>query len=66
MKQMGQQMSAAMAQMQAAMKNMPPEQRAMMEKMMKGKMPQAAAAGSQDRVHGQRQRQRQRIQLHQV
>ena len=26
------------------MKNMPPEQRAMMEKMMKGKMPQAAAA----------------------
>lgn len=44
MKQLGQQMSAAMAQMQAAMKNMPPEQRAMMEKMMKGKMPQAAAA----------------------
>jgi hypothetical protein len=44
MKQMGQQMSAAMAQMQAAMKNMPPDQRAMMEKMMKGKMPQAAAA----------------------
>lgn len=43
MKQMGAQMSAAMAQMQAAMKNMPPEQRAMMEKMMKGKMPQAAA-----------------------
>ena len=44
MQQMGQQMSAAMAQMQAAMKNMPPDQRAMMEKMMKGKMPQAAAA----------------------
>jgi hypothetical protein len=30
--------------MEAQMKNMPPEQRAMMEKMMKGKMPQAAAA----------------------
>jgi hypothetical protein len=41
MKQMGQQMAGAMAQMDAAMKNMPPEQRAMMEKMMKGKMPQA-------------------------
>ena len=44
MKQMAEQMSGMMAQMQAAMKNMPPEQRAMMEKMMKGKMPQAAAA----------------------
>src|SRR5512144_778073 len=44
MKQMGEQMSGAMAQMQAQLKNMPPEQRAMMEKMMKGKMPQAAAA----------------------
>jgi hypothetical protein len=44
MNQMSQQMSGAMAQMQAQMKNMTPEQRAMMEKMMKGKMPQAAAA----------------------
>jgi hypothetical protein len=44
MDQMAQQMSGAMAQMDAAMKNMTPEQRAMMEKMMKGKMPQAAAA----------------------
>ena len=44
MKQMGEQMSGAMAQMQAQLKNMPPEQRALMEKMMKGKMPQAAAA----------------------
>ena len=44
MQQMAQQMSGAMAQMQAAMKGMTPEQRAMMEKMMKGKMPQAAAA----------------------
>jgi len=34
MQQMGQQMSAAMAQMQAAMKNMTPDQRAMMEKMI--------------------------------
>ncbi len=46
MKQLAQQMSAAMEQMQAAMKNMPPEQREMMEKMMKGKMPQAAAAAA--------------------
>jgi hypothetical protein len=44
MDQMGQQMAGMSAQMEAAMKNMPPEQRAMMEKMMKGKMPQAAAA----------------------
>ena len=44
MDQMGQQMAGAMAQMDAAMKNMPPEQRAMMEKMMKGKMPQAGPA----------------------
>ena len=42
--QLAQQMSGITAQMDAAMKNMPPEQRAMMEKMMKGKMPQAAAA----------------------
>lgn len=44
MKQMAAQMSGMMAQFQAQMKNMTPEQRAMMEKMMKGKMPQAAAA----------------------
>ena len=43
MKQMGEQMSGAMAQLDAQMKNMPPEQRALMEKMMKGKMPQASA-----------------------
>jgi hypothetical protein len=47
MKQMADQMSGAMAQMDAAMKGMTPEQRAMMEKMMKGKMPQAAAAAPQ-------------------
>ena len=51
MKQMGQQMSGMMAQMQAQMKNMPPEQRAMMEKMMKGKMPQAAAAAAPKTVY---------------
>ena len=44
MNQMSQQMLGLTAQMDAAMKNMTPEQRAMMEKMMKGKMPQAAAA----------------------
>ena len=44
MTQMAQQMSGAMAQLEAQMKNMPPEQRAMMEKMMKGKMPQAGGA----------------------
>ncbi len=51
MKQLGQQLSAAMAQMQAQLKNMPPEQRAMMEKMMKGKMPQAAAAAAPKTVY---------------
>jgi hypothetical protein len=38
------QMSAAMSQMQEAMKNMPPEQRARVEAMMKGRMGGAAAA----------------------
>jgi hypothetical protein len=44
MKQMAAQVSGAMAQMEAVMKNMTPEQRKMMEQAMKGKMPQAAAA----------------------
>jgi hypothetical protein len=44
MNQMGQQLSAAMAQMQAKLKDLPPEQRKMAEQMLKGKMPQAAAA----------------------
>jgi hypothetical protein len=35
--QMGSQLSGAMAQMQEALKNMPPEQRAQMEAMMKGR-----------------------------
>jgi hypothetical protein len=43
-KQLAQQMAGMSAQMEAALKNLPPEQRAMAEKMMKGKMPQAAAA----------------------
>lgn len=38
MNQMGQQMQSAMSMMQEQMKNMPAEQRAMMEKMMQGKM----------------------------
>lgn len=40
---MGQQMSGMMAQLEGAMKGMPPEQRAMMEQMMKGKMGAAVA-----------------------
>ncbi len=38
--------SEAMKQMEQQMANMPPEQRAMMEKMMKGKMPGMAGMGS--------------------
>jgi hypothetical protein len=38
---MGAQLSEAQIQMQEAMKNVPPEQRAMVEKMMKDRMPQA-------------------------
>jgi hypothetical protein len=46
MNQMSQQMQGAMAQMQDAMKNMTPEQREMMEKLMKGKMGQLAGRGA--------------------
>jgi hypothetical protein len=46
MDQMTEMMAGAMAQMEAAMKGMPPEQRAMMEKMLKGKMPVAAPASA--------------------
>jgi hypothetical protein len=46
MNQMSQQMQGAMAQMQDAMKNMTPEQREMMEKMMKGKLGQIAGRGA--------------------
>ncbi len=38
-KALGAKVTEAMAQMQEAMKNVPPEQRAMMEKMLAGKMP---------------------------
>jgi hypothetical protein len=44
MDRMAQQMSGAMSQMQGMMDKMSPEQRAMMERMMKGKMPTPAAA----------------------
>ena len=44
MDQMGSAMQGIAAQMEAAMKGMPPEQRAMMEQMMKGKMPPGAGA----------------------
>ena len=43
MNQLAAQMSGMMAQLQAQTKNMTPEQRKMMEQVMKGKMPQAAA-----------------------
>ena len=48
----GQQVNAMMSQMQEKMKNMSPEQRAMMEKMMGGAMPGAASgkAASYDAV----------------
>jgi len=46
MNQMSQQVQGAMAQMQDAMKNMTPEQREMMEKLMKGKMGQLAGRGA--------------------
>jgi hypothetical protein len=44
MEQFSQQLQGAMAQMQSQMQNLPPEQRARMEQMMKGRMGQAAAA----------------------
>ena len=49
LQQLGEQMqkaSAAMQQLEQQMANMPPEQRAMMEKMMKGRMPGMAGMGS--------------------
>src|SRR5512140_424243 len=42
---LGSKMNDAMAKMQEAMKNMPPEQRAMVENMMKSKMSAAPAEG---------------------
>jgi hypothetical protein len=60
---LGNQMSAAMKQMEEALKDVPPEQRAMMERMMKGKMkgmpaskprsePQVRSLGESDSVNG--------------
>ncbi len=51
MKQLGAQVNAAMAQMQEQLKNLPPEQRKMVEQMMKGKMPQAAANAAPKTVY---------------
>lgn len=43
-KAMGEKVNEAMSQMQEAMKNMPPEQREMVQKMMAGKMPMGATS----------------------
>jgi hypothetical protein len=44
MEQVSQQLQGAMAQMQSQLQNLPPEQRARIEQMMKGRMGQAGAA----------------------
>ncbi len=44
--QLASQISAAMEQMQEQLANLPPEQRAMMEQMMKGRMPEGMSMGS--------------------
>jgi hypothetical protein len=44
MEQVSQQLQGAMAQLQSQLENLPPEQRARVEQMMKGRMGQAAAA----------------------
>jgi len=44
MEQVSQQLQGAMAQMQSQLQNLPPEQRARIEQMMKGRMGQSAAA----------------------
>ena len=45
-RQMGQQLNSALAMMQAQMANMPPEQRAMVERMMRGRGGAAAMPGA--------------------
>ena len=45
MTRLGSQISAAMQQMQEQLANLPPEQRAMMEEMMKGRMPEGMSMG---------------------
>ncbi len=47
---LGERLSDVEAQMLEALKNVPPEQRAMMEKMMKGRMPPQAAGPARSRV----------------
>ena len=49
-RQLAGQVSAAMQQMEEALKNMPEEQRAMMEKMMKERMPQPEAERPQTEI----------------
>lgn len=51
MEQMGAQLNEAMAKMQEQLKNMPPAQREMMEKMMKGRMPQMMGQGAAKTVY---------------
>lgn len=50
MAQMGQMMQGAMAQMQSQLANLPPEQRARVEQMMRGRMGQAGAAAQGPRT----------------
>jgi len=46
MEQVSQQLQGAMSQLQSQLQNLPPEQRARMEQMMKGRMGQAGQAGA--------------------
>ena len=66
MKQMGQQMSGLMAQMQAAHEEHAARAARHDGEDDEGQDAAGGRRGSQDCLHGQRQRQRQRIQLHQV
>lgn len=50
MKKMGQSMNAAFKQMEEQMANLPPEQRAMMEQMMKGQMQTVSQASSEPTI----------------
>ena len=50
MKSIGEQLSGYEAQMREALKDVPPEQRAMMEQMMKGRMPAPAKAPARPKV----------------
>ncbi len=50
MKSIGEQLSGYEAQMREALKDVPPEQRAMVEQMMKGRMPAPAKAAARPRI----------------